>query len=44
VHFVVLEGVLEAPADGNAYAFVEVQGDKLQITGKGIASSRTLQL
>lgn len=44
VHFVVLEGVLEAPADSNAYAYVEVQGDKLLITGKGVASTRNLQL
>jgi hypothetical protein len=44
VHFVVLEGVLEAPADSNAYAHVEVHGDKMLITGEGVASTRTLQL
>lgn len=44
VHFVVLEGVLESPADSNAYACVVVQGDKMQITGSGVASTRTLQL
>lgn len=44
VHFVVLEGVLEAPADSNAYAHVEVQGRTMQISGVGVASTRTLQL
>lgn len=44
VHFVVYEGVLEAPADSNAYGVVEVWQDRIVINGKGIASSRQLQL
>lgn len=44
VHFVVLEGVLEAPADSNAYARVEVVDDTVTIHGSGVASSRTLSI
>jgi hypothetical protein len=44
VHFVVLEGVLEAPADSNAYARVDVLGGVIKIQGSGVASSRTLSI
>jgi len=44
VHFVVYEGVLEAPAGSNAYGVVEVWQDRIVIDGKGIASLRQLQL
>jgi 3',5'-cyclic AMP phosphodiesterase CpdA len=44
MHFVVMEGVLEAPADSNAYARVEVVGDAIKIHGSGVASSRALSI
>lgn len=44
VHFVVFEGVLEAPADSNAYGVVEVWEDKLAIVSSGVETSRELVL
>lgn len=43
IHFVVLEGVLEAPSNSNAYAVVELYpSGVLKIAGSGVATSRQL--
>jgi hypothetical protein len=44
IHYVVYEGILEAPADSNAYAVVDVFDNEVQIHGCGIGSSRQLLL
>lgn len=44
VHHVVFEGILEAPADSNAYGVVEVWSDRISIKGFGVARSRELSL
>lgn len=44
VHYVVFEGILEAPADSNAYAVVEVGQSMIQVKGYGVAKSRELLL
>ncbi|KAF6249655.1 Metallo-dependent phosphatase-like protein [Scenedesmus sp. NREL 46B-D3] len=42
IHFVVFEGILEAPQDSNAYAVVEIWPSKAVIHGYGVGSSRQL--
>ncbi|KAF6253250.1 Metallo-dependent phosphatase-like protein [Scenedesmus sp. NREL 46B-D3] len=42
IHFVVFEGILEAPPDSNAYAVVEIWPSKAVIHGYGVGSSRQL--
>ncbi|WIA21411.1 hypothetical protein OEZ85_000626 [Tetradesmus obliquus] len=42
IHFVVFEGILEAPLDSNAYAVVEVWRNKALIRAYGVGSSREL--
>ena len=44
IHFVGLEGLVEAPPGLNAYAVVDVHADRLEVTGFGCAASRTLAL
>lgn len=44
VHYVVFEGILEAPADSNAYAVVEIWQDRIRIKGSGVGRSRELFL
>lgn len=41
-HFVTVEGLLEAPTGGNAYAVVHVYPDRLCIDGRGTVTSREL--
>jgi manganese-dependent ADP-ribose/CDP-alcohol diphosphatase len=43
VHHVTVQGLVEAPADGNAFAVVAVFPEKLVITGNGTVTSRTLE-
>jgi manganese-dependent ADP-ribose/CDP-alcohol diphosphatase len=42
IHFIVFEGILEAPPDSNAYAVVEVWRNKAVIRGYGVGTSREL--
>jgi hypothetical protein len=44
LHFVTLEGLVEAPTGSNAFAVVEVQAGALQLTGHGCATTRSLPL
>jgi manganese-dependent ADP-ribose/CDP-alcohol diphosphatase len=44
IHFVVFEGILEAPPDSNAYAVVEIWPSKAVVCGYGVGSSRELLL
>ena len=44
VHFVVLEAMLEAPEDSNAFCVVEVGDNEFVIRGRGIVTSRTCAL
>ncbi|KAI8465760.1 MAG: Metallo-dependent phosphatase-like protein [Monoraphidium minutum] len=44
IHYVTLEGLLEAPPGGNAFAFVDVYGDRIAVRGQGAATSRELRL
>lgn len=44
IHHVTIEGVVESPADGNAYAVVKVYKNKLVIDGTGAVPDRTLKL
>lgn len=41
-HFVTVEGLLETPSDGNAYATVDVHADRLVVHGRGSVTSRQL--
>ncbi len=43
-HFITVEGLLEAPSGGNAYAVVDVHADRLVIHGRGSVTSRQLPL
>lgn len=43
IHFVNFHGMVDTPSD-NAYAIVEIAGDRLEIRGFGRESSRSLQL
>eukprot|EP00878_Enallax_costatus_P024438 GHUV01026077.1.p1 GENE.GHUV01026077.1~~GHUV01026077.1.p1 ORF type:complete len:148 (+),score=24.68 GHUV01026077.1:202-645(+) len=42
VHYVVFEGILEAPPDSNAYGVVELWQDKISLQGFGVGTSREL--
>ncbi len=44
IHHVTIQGLVEAPRDGNAYAVVEVFADRLEVIGVGDVPSRTLRL
>jgi 3',5'-cyclic AMP phosphodiesterase CpdA len=44
IHYVVYQGVLEAPPDSNAYAVVEVHADRLVVAGRGVGASMVLPL
>lgn len=44
VHHVTIEGMIEAPTDGNAYAVVRVYKSKLVIDGTGSVPDRVLKL
>lgn len=44
VHYVVFEGILEAPPDSNAYGVVEVWLGKIVIRGYGVGTTRELLL
>jgi 3',5'-cyclic AMP phosphodiesterase CpdA len=44
IHYVTLPGMVEAPPGGNAYAVVELTGEKMEIHGRGTVESRTLVL
>ena len=41
-HFLTLQGLLEAPSDGTAYAVVHVHADRLRIEGHGTVPNREL--
>jgi hypothetical protein len=43
VHYVTLPGMVESGAD-NAYAVIEVYGNRLELIGAGTATSRRLPL
>ncbi|GMH35118.1 hypothetical protein BSKO_02986 [Bryopsis sp. KO-2023] len=43
-HFVTLEGLLEAPSNSNAFGYVHVFKDRIEIQGEGELSSRVLQM
>lgn len=43
LHFITFEGMVDTPSE-NAYAIVEIQGDRLDITGFGREPSRSLTL
>jgi hypothetical protein len=43
IHFVVLEGMVEAPCGSNAYAVLELEQDQMKISGRGVATSRVLR-
>jgi hypothetical protein len=44
VHYVTLEGLVEAPEGSNAYALVDVFNDRIRVRGYGAATSRELAL
>lgn len=44
IHHVTIQGMVEAPAGGNAYAIVKVFKNKLVIDGTGAVPDRTLKL
>lgn len=44
IHFLVLEGVLEAPENSNAYIIATLEDRTLKIRGEGVATSRELNL
>lgn len=44
IHHVTVQGMIEAPADGNAYAVVKVYKNKLVIDGTGAVPDRTLKI
>jgi manganese-dependent ADP-ribose/CDP-alcohol diphosphatase len=45
VHWLTLEALVEAPSGSTAWATVEVwEGDRLEVVGRGVATSRTLKL
>lgn len=41
-HFLTVEGLLEAPSGGTAYAVVHVHADRLVVQGRGTVTSRHL--
>ena len=44
VHHITFTSICEAPADGNAYAFVTITDTRLTIDGRGVEPSRELEL
>lgn len=44
VHWLTLEALVEAPTGSNAYATLEVYGDRVVVKGRGSASSRVLEI
>jgi hypothetical protein len=43
IHHVTLEGMVETPADGNAFGVVDVYGSRLEVRGSGAMKSRVLE-
>ena len=43
IHHVTVPGMVEAPADKNAYGVVDVYPDRLELRGVGTVPSRTLK-
>ena len=41
-HFLTLQGLVEAPSEGNAYAMLRVFEDKIEVAGVGTVPSREL--
>mmetsp|Transcript_33367 Transcript_33367/g.94533 ORF Transcript_33367/g.94533 Transcript_33367/m.94533 type:complete len:333 (+) Transcript_33367:105-1103(+) len=43
IHFLTLEGMVEAPADSNAFAVVHVFEDAIEVHGRGVVPNRVLE-
>jgi hypothetical protein len=44
IHWLTLEALVEAPTGSNAWAVLEVWGDRLEVKGRGVATSRRLDI